>query len=161
MSLDANRLRALFSYDPATGRFARLVACGSRGRAGPVLPRADRHGHLRLSVDGREYAVHRLAWLYMTGHWPAGDVDHRNGERADNRWENLRDVPHRVNLQNRQRATSANKTGLLGVSAHGPGFMARLKTNGAVVHLGTFATPEAAHAAYLKAKRELHEGCTL
>jgi len=103
-----------------------------------------------------------MAWLYMTGSWPAAEIDHRNGNKSDNRWENLRDVQPVVNQQNKRRAQSNSKTGFLGVMVSGDGrFCARIRVNGRNKHLGSFRSPELAHAAYLMAKRELHEGGTL
>lgn len=157
----AERARAVFTYDPDTGLLTRRVCTGSRAAIGTAVGHADRHGHMRVSLDGIEYAVHRLVWLLVTGRMPSGDIDHINGNRADNRWSNLRDVSHRVNLQNRRSATAANKCGLLGVSQRGGSFLARIKVNGKQVCLGSFGSGQEAHAAYLHAKRNLHEGCTL
>ena len=63
----------------------------------------------------------------------------------------------------RQVAAYDPETGLLGVArAHQKeGFFAAITTGGKTRHLGTYRTAELAHLAYVKAKRELHEGCTL
>ncbi|WP_428999737.1 HNH endonuclease signature motif containing protein [Stenotrophomonas maltophilia] len=55
------------------------------------------------------YRQHRLAWLYMTGQWPSGEIDHINHDRSDNRWHNLRDVSHQANQQNRAGASKGRK----------------------------------------------------
>lgn len=114
-------------------------------------------------IAGKSYKLHRLAWLYMTGGWPMGDIDHLNGVRADNRFANLRDVPRGVNLQNcRQAATHNLSTKVLGVyPAKGGHFCAALSVNNKKRHLGTFDTIEQASAAYLSAKRQLHAGCLI
>lgn len=107
--------------------------------------------------------AHRLAWLYVHGRWPDGLIDHKNGDRADNRFDNLRDVAHRVNMQNLRKAFVSSKTGLLGASPLKDGrFGAFIKRDGKSKNLGTFDTPELAHAAYVAAKRVIHhEGNTL
>ncbi|MEY3252440.1 MAG: hypothetical protein RL227_1413 [Pseudomonadota bacterium] len=167
-------VRAQLSYDPATGVFVWLPrsrddfksegafrawmttwcgkpAGGSRGNGIVIL------------LCGRHYRAHRLAWAWMTGEWPLGQIDHINGDPFDNRWSNLRDVSHSVNQQNQRRAHSNNKTGLLGVSKH-PRlelYLARIQASGKTVRLGYFKRADDAHAAYVEAKRKLHEGCTL
>ena len=97
-----------------------------------------------------------------TGAWPKGDIDHINGKRDDNRIANLRDVPRAVNRQNVLRARADNRVGLIGVKASRNGtYEARIGVNGKYLHLGTYRTAEAAHAAYVSAKRQHHIGNTL
>jgi hypothetical protein len=83
----------------------------------------------------------------------------------DNRFCNLRDVVKRVNQENRKKASSNNKSGFLGVSPNGKGWAATINTSVSGVrkhyYLGTFPTPIEAHKTYVKAKRNLHEGCTI
>ena len=97
----------------------------------------------------------------MTGEWPDGYIDHGNGVRTDNRWANLRAGDRSFNMQNQRRARRDNTTGWLGVSRVKSRFEAAIQVRGRRFRLGRFDTPEAAHAAYLTAKRKLHEGCTL
>jgi hypothetical protein len=161
--LTAERLRELLHYDPATGVFTRRVALGRRSKVGDVVGSRTAEGYLDISVNGGRYRAHRLAWLYATGRWPAADVDHLNGNRADNRFSNLRDVSRAVNLQNRHAPQRNNVSGLLGVAfdaARGK-WAAHIKVDGRRRALGRFDTPEAAHAVYLAAKREHHQGNTL
>ena len=92
----------------------------------------------------------------MTGEMPRGDVDHIDGDRANNIWANLRDVSHKANLQNRHGAQKNNKSGFLGVHKRGKKWAASIAVNGRSVSLGRYPTPEDAHHAYLGAKRLLH-----
>ena len=163
---DAERLRALLQYDPETGVLRWAVSRRGRvARPGVVAGRPNRAGYIRVKIDGFSYAAHRIAWVIVHGERPRGDIDHINGDRADNRLANLRDVPRRVNRQNMRRALARSKTGLLGVTcspkrSRQP-FSARITVNGTTHRLGYFATAQLAHAAYLAAKRQLHEGNTL
>ena len=91
----------------------------------------------------------------------ASHVDHINGDTADNRWANLRPATRSENMQNRRVANSNSKTGLLGAKPSRNAFRAQIKISGRCVNLGTFSSPEAAHAAYLTAKAELHPFSTL
>lgn len=161
MKLTQARLKELFSYSPETGVFIR-TANVSNVKIGMVAGNKDSKGHLNFCVDGTSYSAHRMAWLYVHGEWPRGQIDHINGVRTDNRIENLRDVNASVNAQNLKRARRDNKTGLLGVSVRPNGtFIAQIQVDGRVKHLGVFSAPEAAHQAYLMAKRGLHAGCTI
>lgn len=109
--------------------------------------------------------AHRLAWVHVHGSWPAGDIDHINGDKLDNRIANLRDVTRSVNKENMRSARGDNKVGLLGVHVRRQNttrpYVASIRVSGKLIHLGAHNTPEAAHAAYLEAKRRLHSGCTI
>ena len=163
--LTADVLREHLSYDPKTGIFTRKVGTGGRYRTSPgdVAGSINDQGYVLISVQSDQHRAHRLAWLYMTGEWPSGEIDHKDGNRANNAWPNLRDVEATINAQNKRKAMSHNKTGLLGVSWNkkDQAFTARLKVDGKYLSLGYHGTPEAAHEAYVKAKRRLHAGCTI
>ena len=153
------RLRNMLSYAQQTGIFIRKVRAG-RKLAGTVAGYADKTGYVRIGIDGISYHAHRLAWFYITEEWP-DNIDHCDGNKHNNAWVNLRDVSRSVNLQNRKKATCRNKTGFLGVHQHGSGFAAAIRLNGRQTYIGTFKTPELAHAAYLEVKRQQHIGCTI
>ena len=155
--LTAADLREALHYDPLTGHITRRVD-------GSTATRAHSRGYLSLSVRGQTFLAHRVAWLLTTGEWPAYQVDHRNGMRADNRWQNLRDVTPSINYQNQRAAGSRNRScGLLGVTwdKARSRWKASIQVDHKAVNLGRFGTPEAAHDAYLAAKRRLHPGCTI
>jgi hypothetical protein len=97
----------------------------------------------------------------MTGAWPGVFVDHVNGDRTANQWQNLRDVPRRVNQENRRTATDGSASGVLGAHKKRKRWSSQIQTKGKLVKLGVYDTPQQAHAAYILAKRQLHEGCTL
>jgi hypothetical protein len=161
-NLSAHELRVHLHYDPASGEFTRLRSNGT-AKAGDVAGWTEPSGYRKISILGRKYYAHRCAILYATGEWPRLHVDHINGIRSDNRLCNLRDVDCSVNLQNRRKAASHSKSGLLGVHFHRAAnrYAAEIKTDGVRVFLGLFDTAEQAHAAYLRAKRVMHEGCAI
>lgn len=105
--------------------------------------------------------AHRLAWLYIYGKWPQNELDHLDGNRANNKIANLRDAGDVLNSQNRRSPNKNNGVGLLGVSRHGLRFKAMIGVNWKIKYLGIFDTKEEAHAVYVKAKRKLHAGCTI
>lgn len=161
--ITAERLRALMHYSETLGIFTRLVDV-RKYKAGTIAIGTLSHGYVRVSVDGKIYAAHRLAWLWVTGEWPTRDIDHIDGNRANNRWSNLRDVSRSMNLENMREAKSNNRsTGLLGAHLHRQTgrYTSRIQVKGKDQHLGMFATAEEAHRAYVAAKRLHHEGNTL
>lgn len=159
--LTAERLRELLNYDPETGVFTWRVSRRATARPGSVAGTITPKGYRAIWI-GANYRAHRLAWLYVYGVWPTHEIDHIDGNRANNAIANLRDVTRSVNHENLRRARSDSAHGFLGVSPFkGKWWKARITVNGKWQHLGTFKTPEEAHAAYLEAKRRLHVGCTI
>ena len=163
-------LRECFSYDPDTGelkwrkrpashfanpraesmwntRFAGTVACATINGGGYAVVQVTFDGEARLM------RVPRVIYKIMTGEEPE-TVDHINRVRSDNRFVNLRAATKRQNNYNK---LSGSRSGLpKGVCAHKKKYAARIRINGAHVHLGAFSTIEAAHAAYCAAAKELH-----
>lgn len=161
--LTAARLRQLLSYDPATGDFRWLITPSAHITIGQLAGGAISRGYRMIRLDRVKYLSHRLAWLYVHGEWPAGLIDHRNGIPSDNWIDNLRIASDEVNHQNLRRARRDNATGYLGVSfdAKKGRFIAAIVASGKRHKFGGFMTAEAAHEAYLAAKRRLHPGCTI
>ena len=157
------QVRELLDYDPMTG-VMKWRKTGMGRRLDRIAGSADRHGYLQTRINGRMYFNHRLAWVYVHSTWPQHVIDHINGNPADNRIENLRDVPRKMNQENQRRAASSNKTtGLLGASLHRKTgkFVAAIQTDRKTHYLGLYETPEQAHAAYVNAKHQLHKGATI
>lgn len=153
--LTADRLHEVLDYDQNTGVFVWKRKTGSRAVPGQVAGCDHSLGYRFVCVDGKRYKEHRLAWFYVHGQWPVGEVDHIDGSRNNNAIENLRDVSKSVNQQNLREAKSHSKSGLLGVTKRrSGGWCARIT-------IGTYDTPEEAHAAYVEAKQRLHPGCTI
>lgn len=158
-------LRALFLYDPATGVITRRIKRGLCFEPGQVAGHIHSITKYRLiKIDGLHYCAHRLAWALHHGQEPRHLIDHINGDRSDNRISNLRDVPKSTNAENQRKAAAHNiSTGLLGASVdrRTGRVVANIRVNRKLIRIGSFATAQEAHAAYLAAKRQLHEGCTI
>lgn len=152
--LTAERLRSILDYTPDDGCF-RWREPGPKRIVGAVAGSRQRIGYVVIRVGGTLYYAHRLAWLHVKGQWPSESVDHIDGDKSNNRWRNLRDVPHQKNCQNQHRAQGSSN--LLGAvrNSRSHCWRAIITVNGKQRHIGTFSNPEAAHAAYLRAREEL------
>ena len=155
------RLSELLDYDQNSGVLTwkqhRPNGSKAMSRAGSV----SKHNCLRVvGIDGAIYAEHRVIWAIVHGSWPTMQIDHINGEEADNRLVNLREVSGAMNCQNKRRAPSTSSHGVLGASKSSVNsWRAQIKVNGKKLYLGSFKTSEEANTAYLSAKRSLHPGC--
>jgi hypothetical protein len=147
--IDVETLKAHLHYDPLTGIFTRLITTSHRNVAGQVSGGYGARGYYRVSVLGRRYYAHRLAWFYMHGEWPQ-EIDHINGKRDDNRIANLRPANREQNCAN-VPAKSSNSSGYKNVSFDRKTgkWMARGRANGKRKNLGLFDTPEAAYNAWV------------
>lgn len=178
MSLTAEAVRKLLNYSSETGEFrwkarpdvsnfasTRAHAIWNTRYAGRIAGSIAVVGYVTIRVIDRAYLAHRLAWLYVHGQWPAGEIDHINGDKLDNRLSNLRDVSGQTNHENvRTRPTNASALPLgvhfLTRKVTKP-FSASIRLDGRSKHLGYFDTADQAHAAYVAMKRKAHVGCTI
>lgn len=162
-NLTAERVRDLFSYDQQTGILKRRIQSAQNTKVGDIVGSLEKSGYLRGWVDNRQYLIHRLIWLHVYGEWPISTIDHIDGNKSNNRIENLRDVPVGVNGQNKSKPNKNSSTGLLGVSWRKDvaKWCSQIVVGKTHIHLGFFSDPKIAHEAYLLAKRQLHEGCVI
>ena len=163
----------LIKYDPETGvmiwrvRAAHLFNArrGSNERAAKIWNTRYAGTHAFAVVNRRRrsgalfnrcYLAHHIAWLLGTGRWPEHEIDHVNGDQADNRLVNLRDVPHVVNQQNMKKPTT-NTSGFTGVYkvSWGNKWCARVNHHSTHYHLGYFYSLQDAAAARLAKLAEL------
>lgn len=128
----ADELRQLLEYDPDTGAFRwktrpvewfshcsaghRERICNSWNAAWAQKDpgRIDGYGYLIITVNHSHLRAHRIAWCITHGEWPSEQIDHINGDRADNRLSNLRASTHTENQRNMRRSR-ANTSGVTGV----------------------------------------------
>lgn len=158
------RVREVIHYNPESGIVTWIKPSGRRVKPGDVCDTKHEAGYFVVSIDGARYMLHRLIFFYMTGRWPAADLDHRDGNRVNNAWANLREATRSQNLENLASARSHNKLGVLGVFVDkrngkrgaGTKYVARIVVNGKRKHLGTFPSIEEAQAVYQQAKRLHH-----
>lgn len=161
--LTADRLREMLHYDPEAGAFTWKVNRGRNAKLGQRAGTVNDRGYRVINVCGRLHREHRLAFLYMTGAFPDGNVDHRNGRKTDNRWSELRAGSQGFNLQNQRSGHAGSASRFLGVSWHKKAgkWRADICVNKKQKYLGLFDREEDAAAAYLAHKRVIHPACTI
>ncbi len=157
-SFTRGELVSELSYSPETGEIYWLATGKGRGPLGQQAGVVNNSlGYRVIGFRNRRHYAHRLAWLIVHGAWPDGQIDHINGDRTDNRIENLRCVTHAQNQMNRHNPRP-NKHGFRGldVCAKTGRYRARLVVGKVKYNLGVHDTPEQAHQAYLDAKKRLN-----
>jgi len=152
----------MFVYD--NGKLVNRVARNYNSPVGKHTARLDKKGYLNIKIYSFYFKEHRLVWNMFYGEIPDGlQIDHMNGDKTDNRIENLRLVSNMDNCQNKRKSTSQSKTGVLGVSWYKKYgcYIAQICVNYKKINLGYYDTIEEAHQVYLDAKRKLHKTCTI
>jgi hypothetical protein len=151
-AITAEKLREILDYDPETGVFTWRVTLSIRAPSGSTAGTCCNDGRVNITICGRRYKAHRLAWLYVHGEWPPELIDHIDGNPSNNRIANLRPATCRQNGANAKRSVS-NTSGFKGVCWDGVNrrWRAHITLNGKTKCLGRFDKIEDASAAYRKA----------
>ncbi len=132
-----SKLREDFTYNAATGDFTRYDG---------VWGTIDKQGYVYISYEGKSYFAHRLIWKWWYGYDPE-QVDHGNGDKTDNRIDNLRNVDQTTNQRNRTKNKN-NKSGFNGVieDPRTGRWRAKIVVE-KVIHIGMYNTPQEAKEA--------------
>ena len=143
--LTVEQARGALNYDAETGvmtwrRRADLASWWNTRYSGKPVTTVNAYGYLQVSLNKERVLAHRVAWLIHHGAWPFGEIDHVNGNKLDNRLENLRDVTSSENHKNMPKASN-NTSGALGVSWRKDlgKWSAYIKAGGGKKHLGHFS----------------------
>jgi hypothetical protein len=143
------RINQLVDYNKEDGSFVWKIYRGGKAKVGTLAGSFRTDGYHAICIDCHSYKSSRLAWFIVTGEDPKEfDIDHINGDVADNRFCNLRIATESQNCSNRKKR-SDNKSGFKGVYAMGKKWAAQVCANKQKKHLGVFETPELAYAAYI------------
>ena len=149
-------LQELLEYDQDTGIFRWKVRPRYGIKNGSIAGNCRGDGYICIQIKGKIYKAHRLAWLYVYGIWPSGNIDHINRNPCDNGIINLRDTNQQVNNYNRS-FTKSNKLRAKGVVKRGSRYQATIKYNGKQEYLGRFDSIEEAQDAYNKAYKLIND----
>lgn len=163
-----NVLRQLLRYEPDTGllfwrpRPARMFpdtfcggaetacACWNNRYSGKeALISYSRKGYKHGKVQARGLLAHRVAYAIYNGAWPDGEIDHMNGDKADNRIGNLR-VASRIENNRNRKSHSGGSSKYCGVNwkAAARKWVAAIRIDGKRLHLGYFTDELEAARAY-------------
>lgn len=148
-----DELRQILEYDPGTGEFFWKVSRGTvtvGTRAGSVYS----NGYRYIQINEQDYRAGRVAWFFVTGEDPVDFIDHKDGDRDNNRFKNLRKA---TNSQNQANANwSTNTSGFKGVSwqASRGKWYARITIDGKAINLGRYYSLSEAAKAYRRAAIE-------
>ena len=152
-------LNKLFDYEPVTGRLFWKKSLSNRVKVGDQAGSYMSNGYLTVQINKTPWLVHHLIWIIHNDVHPKEHLDHLNGIRNDNRIENLREAPQKINLRN-AKMRSNNISGVTGVSfvAKRDKYKARIMVNYKEKHLGyhlTLAEAVAARENYIQTHPEL------
>lgn len=152
----ADVLQAL-NYCPESGIFTWKISPSNSVKKGSIAGASSTGGYIRICFAGKMYSAHRLAWFFCYGVHPIFDIDHIDGNPANNRLANLREATEAQNLWNR-RLCSRNKSGVKGVCwyAAGQKWAAQIRKNGVKIFLGYFTSIEEAEKVVRAARQTLH-----
>jgi len=140
--LTQNMLKEYISYDKHSGMFIwKKIRKNSNRKIGDVVGRINKIGYIIIDFYRIKYKAHRLAWLYEYGEFPTKHIDHINGNRSDNRIDNLRDSSVSDNCKNRAMQYN-NKSGCTGVNFQKQDnrWIAKIAVDRKVKYLGCFAS---------------------
>ncbi|TES59157.1 HNH endonuclease [Pseudomonas syringae group genomosp. 3] len=149
------RLKQVLRYSPIVGVFEWRIA-GRKIRPGYLAGAVVGTGYVRITIDRVPYPGHQLAWLYMTGEWPEEQIDHRDGDRSNNAFKNLRLATEAQNSWNSKKKKN-NTSGVKGVFFCNTTkkWVASFRMNGKMVYRKFFATMDEASIAIRSAREQL------
>jgi hypothetical protein len=145
MEITQEQLKKILHYDPETGIFRWRYSVAKRVKPWDVAGSKNSQGYILFKLNNQGFKAHRLAWLYMTGVWPKDNIDHKDMDKSNNSWGNLREATSKQNQENIPLRKN-NSSGFRGVSWYGPlqKWAAYIRHNKKKVHFGYFKTAEEA-----------------
>jgi hypothetical protein len=153
-----SELKKLLDYNLDTGIFTWKINRTKNAKIGSIAGYVDIEGYHLISIFGKVYKSHRLAWLYVYGNFPSKLIDHINGNKSDNKLCNLRECSNDENQWN-AKISSRNLSGVKGVhwSNNKDRWIAKLSIHGKIKHCGSFKDIESAKNAIIKFRESLHK----
>ena len=151
-NISHERLLEVLEYDPTTGIFIWKVNRRRLAKAGSIAGSINGSGYRQISVDGKLYLAHRLAWFYCFQEWPENIIDHINSIKDDNTLDNLQDITQSMNI--RKANSKVGPSGFKNVRKICDRYQAYIKVAGKTVHIGMFPSGEEAAKAVVTYRNE-------
>lgn len=150
--LTAERLKLLLSYNPNSGIFHHITDKGPQGRIWSLAGTVCKDGYIAITIDRKKHKAHRLAWLYVHGAWPEGQLDHKDRDKSNNRIDNLRPATRSQQIANTEKREGLSSK-YKGVAWHKEDKIWRcaIVVNGVRHILGNFKSEEEAGKRYNEA----------
>lgn len=145
-------------YNPETGEVFWKKPLANRIKAGAKAGCLHKKtGYMRLRFQKMTYMLHRVIWLMQTGSLPKDFVDHRDQDKANNKWSNLRAATQQENMRNRPRQKKS-KSGIKGVvwSLQDKVWRATARVDKKTICIGSFEEKGVAAKAYQDFAKALH-----
>jgi len=155
-NLTQDILKTRVVYDPSSGNFSRAKTKRSI-KHGKIMGWTDDLGYIHVRVLDKLYLAHRLAWLYMTGAWPEGYLDHKDGNPSNNSILNLRECTQQENCFNSKivNKKSSIRKGVSWDKAR-KRYRAYIRFDNKQILLGRYSKVEDAIAARISAEEKYH-----
>lgn len=155
-TLTQERLKSLFFLDGSSLYWkAKPTPKANNIKVGHIAGCLTNTGYRSVMVDGKRHQVHRLVWFMEKGSWPENQIDHINGDKLDNRIENLREVTNAENCRSFKTPYTFAKSKYRGVSPCGRRWRADIQSKGVRYNLGRYDTKLEAAEAYNRKAVEL------
>lgn len=154
--LTQRELKRVLKYDKETGIFVWKKSLSNRVKSGDIAGSLDAAGYLSVRINKKAYYLHRLAFLYIEGYLPENLVDHKDRNRKNNKWNNLREESSTCNSRN-CCISKNNKSGITGVSwsKQANKWEASISKESKKIYIGSFINLEQAAEARYNAEVKL------
>lgn len=154
-SITIEEIAKVVSYDPNTGIMTWLKETPGRAKIGDPAGYLDAStGYTKIGIYYKRYYAHRIAFMLMTGRWPSNQIDHIDGNRANNSWSNIREATRSENMVNRVSPRRLCRKGAY-LTPDG-NYQSKIMVGRKSIYLGTYKNEEDAHAAYCEAAHKYH-----
>ena len=149
-------LKEILEYNENTGKFFWKIKPMYNVNIGDKAGN-NHNGYTRLTINGKKYLTHRLAWLYVYGEFPKGDLDHIDNDRGNCRINNLRIANKSTNGFNRKKQAN-NTSGIKGViwSKASNKWMVKIGVNKKKLYFGVWNDLEFAELVAQEARAKYH-----
>lgn len=149
--ININEIFERLGYIKETGQIFWKKPLRKKSLINKIINRISNNGYVIVKIYNTRIQIHRIVWLFENGTWPNGVIDHVDGNKLNNKYNNLRVVTMRTNSQNRKEHRNGNLLGAhKNTKSNKNQWASRIQINGKSIYLGSFRTQVEAHNAYIE-----------